>query len=416
MILGVIADDFTGASDVANTLVKQGMSTSLVINYKNAKLPQSDACVIGLKTRSVHRNLAITESLGALQWLRAQGCQQFFFKYCSTFDSTPEGNIGPVAEALASALNAKGVICCPAFPGAGRRVFQGHLFVGDKLLSESGMQKHPLNPMTDSDIRRWLALQSVSSVGHLSYELVQKGAEALKTVLALSAHTLMIADAVSDADLMVLGKAAAGMPLVTGGSGLALGLPQNFRGANQLIEGKTSFEGLSGPAVILAGSCSNATRAQITNHAKIYPTFKIDVNKLMTGSVSISDILNFALQNADMLPLIYSADDIEEINSLQRIYGTKSVADALDRFFGELAVELTRKGFNRVVVAGGETSGAVVNAIKISAFEVGPEIAPGVPCLRSQSTPTIAMALKSGNFGDANFFSKAVKMLGTEKP
>ena len=412
MILGVIADDFTGASDIANTLMKQGMSTALVTDYKHAEAPQIDACVIGLKTRSVYKDIAVAESLAAFQWLKAHGCQQFVFKYCSTFDSTPEGNIGPVAEALAAALNTKGVICCPAFPRAERRVFLGHLFVGDRLLSESGMENHPLNPMTDSDIRRWLARQSVSSVGHLSYELVQQGAEALKTALALSPHTLMIADALSDADLLVLGKAAAGMPLVTGGSGIALGLPQNFRDANLLIGRHTSFEGLSGPAVILSGSCSNATRAQITNHAKIYPTFKIDVCKLMSGSVSISDILNFALQNAEILPLIYSADDIEEINSLQCIYGSQSVAEALDRLFGILAVELTRQGFNRVVVAGGETSGAVVNALHISVFDVGPEIAPGVPCLKSLGAPSIAMALKSGNFGDTKFFSNAVKMLG----
>ena len=290
MLLGCIGDDFTGSSDLGNTLTRAGMRTVQYVGVPGAPAAADvEAGIVALKSRSVPVDEAVRLSLEALDWLRAQGCRQFLFKYCSTFDSTPQGNIGPVAEALADALGARKVLVCPAFPGAGRTIYQGHLFVGDRLLNESGMENHPLTPMRDADIRRWLALQTKGSVGHVPAADVFAGAQAVSDRLTAedaAGHGLVVADAIRDEDLMTLGRAAAGLPLLTGGSGIAMGLPNNFRAQGLLAGGASAWRGQDGRAAALSGSCSNATRAQVARHRQDNPALEITAEAVMAGEIT----------------------------------------------------------------------------------------------------------------------------------
>lgn len=420
MLLGVIADDFTGASDIANTLAKGlagqgGLKTAQFLNVPDSKAPADiEAGVVALKSRSIAAADAVAQSLAALRWLQDQGCRQIVFKYCSTFDSTPAGNIGPVAEALAAALDQKGVVVCPAFPGAGRTVYQGHLFVHDRLLSESGLEKHPLNPMTDPDIRRWLARQSKHPVGLVAWASVRQGSERIAAELQQMAQRgehLVVVDAISDDDLVAIGRASAGARLLTGGSGIALGLPGNFISAGLAKGVRSEAIGVEGPEAILAGSCSGATRGQIENHRKNHPALAIDVDAVMRGAFGAGDIVSYVLAHHGSSPLVYSSATPEEVKALQDRHGRDKVAHTLDRLFADAAATLVRKGVRRLVVAGGETSGAVVQALDLGALTVGPEIDPGVPVLVSHGAAPIALALKSGNFGASDFFSKALARL-----
>lgn len=422
MLLGVIADDFTGASDIANTLAKGlpeegGLKTAQFLNVPRGKAPADvEAGVVALKSRSIPAADAVAQSLAALRWLEDQGCRQIVFKYCSTFDSTPEGNIGPVAEALAGELEAQSVVVCPAFPGAGRTVYQGHLFVHDRLLDESGLEKHPLNPMTDPDIRRWLARQSKSPVGLIAWPSVRKGPARIAAELGEAARRgerLVIVDALTEDDLVAIGRAAAGAPLLTGGSGIALGLPGNFISAGLAKGARPEAVGVAGPEAVLAGSCSGATRGQIEHHKRGHPVLAIDVDKVMRGAQGADDVVAFILANPGRAPLAYSSATPEEVRALQDRHGRDKVAHTLDRLFADAAQGLVAKGIRRLVVAGGETSGAVVSALDLGALTVGPEIDPGVPVLVAQGCAPIALALKSGNFGAPDFFSKALqKMAG----
>jgi uncharacterized protein YgbK (DUF1537 family) len=421
MLLGVIADDFTGAGDIANTLAKglPGQGGLAVTQYLGIPKVRADASVeagvISLKTRSSPVADAVRQSLAAFEWLRNQGCEQFIFKYCSTFDSTRAGNIGPVAEALAKAIGVKGVIACPAFPTVGRTVHQGHLFVQDRLLSESSMRHHPLTPMTDSDIRRWLAQQTQDPVGLVNTMTVRSGSIAVRAALdaaAADGTTMVICDASVDEDLVTLGEAAAGSRLVTGGSGIAIGLPANFFRSGRARGTVTSFPGVDGPAAILAGSCSAATRQQIAIHASSHPSMALDIDAAMAGELDVGTILEFAMAHNGRAPLIYSSDDPLEVKRLQKHYGQEKLAKTLDSLFADLARALVEKGIRRLVVAGGETSGAVAQALDLDALTIGPEIDPGVPILAAVDG-RIALALKSGNFGAPDFFEKALKLLQT---
>lgn len=406
MLLGVIADDFTGASDIANTLAREGMRTRLFIGA-DAVSDDCDAGVVALKSRSIPVGEAVAQSLAALERPRASGCRQIVFKYCSTFDSTPEGNIGPVAEALAEALGARGVVVCPAFPATGRTVYQGHLFVGDRLLSESGMERHPLTPMIDPDLRRWLERQSKTAPGHVAYATVRAGPEAIRNALAQAEATLVVVDAIEDADLRAIGEAVADAPLVTGGSGIALGLPANFRRRGLLGETRSGFAGNTRPALLLSGSCSSATRAQVARHGG--PAFEIDVDALIGGGDVAGEVEAFVTGNRGACPLIYSTADPAGVKAMQKRHGAARAAQAVEALFGEIARRAAAAGFGRIVVAGGETSGAVVTALDLAAFDLGTEIDPGVPALSSSD---LALALKSGNFGAPDFFAKAVNALG----
>jgi uncharacterized protein YgbK (DUF1537 family) len=416
MLIGVIADDFTGASDIANTLTKglPGEGGLLTAQYMGVPEHDSDADievgVVALKSRSISAEDAVAQSLAALEWLLAQGCRQIVFKYCSTFDSTPKGNIGPVAEALAKRLAVKGVVVCPAFPGVGRTLYQGHLFVRDRLLSESGMEKHPLTPMTDPDIRRWLSRQTKAAVGLVTVETVGEGPEALRTAVMQageSGETLVVTDAISNADLAIIGAACADAPLVTGGSGVAMALPANFIRRGEARGTENRFAGIEGAEAILAGSCSGATRRQIEVHAQTHPTLAIDVDEVMSGAFDGAQLLFFLRANQGRAPLAFSSGDPATVAAAQDKYGREVVADRLDALFGWTARALVVGGVRRLVIAGGETSGAVVQALDLGALRVGPEIDPGVPIL-TNAEGTIALALKSGNFGSEDFLAKAL--------
>lgn len=418
MLLGIIADDYTGASDIANTLAKGGLATTQFLGLPTKKAPLAcEAGVVALKSRSIAADAAVTQSLAALAWLQAQGCTQFVFKYCSTFDSTPAGNIGPVGEALAKALDVRGVPACPAFPTTGRTVYQGHLFVGDRLLNESGLETHPLNPMTDADLRRWLTRQSKQKVGLVPWSVVRQGAATLRAALddaAAKGECLVIVDAVVDDDLRVMGEACADRKLLTGGSGIAIGLPANFikRG---LAKGSANlFRGAEGPGAILSGSCSKATLGQIEVYRRDHPTMPIDVDAVMTGSVTAPQLANFIRDNSGQEPLVFSSAAPERVKALQAKYGMESVAHRLDGLFAETAKLAVAGGVGRLVVAGGETSGAVMGALDIDAVSIGPEIDPGVPALATLTAPPLALALKSGNFGGTDFFAKALRTLGRQ--
>lgn len=420
MLIGVIADDFTGASDIANTLAKglPGQGGLHTVQYLGVPAGKSDplveAGVIALKSRSIEATEAIEQSLAAMRWLLDQGCRQIVFKYCSTFDSTPDGNIGPVGEAMAEALGVKGVVACPAFPGAGRTVYQGHLFVHDRLLNESGLENHPLNPMIDSDIRRWLRRQTKGEVGHVDTSIIRRGADALKDALereATADRTLVIVDAISDEDLVAIGKAVADHRLITGGSGIALGLAANLIEQGLAKGAGSGTIGQGGPEAILAGSCSGATRGQIDLHVQNHPALAIDVEGVMNGMMTPQILTAFLLENTGKAPLAYSSGTPEQVQAMQTRFGRENVASKLDDLFAQTAINLVNSGIRRLVVAGGETSGAVVSALDLGALKIGGEIDPGVPVLLSNGEKPVALALKSGNFGSPDFFTKALQRL-----
>ncbi len=417
MLLGCIADDFTGASDLANTLAKGGMRT---VQFNGIPGTGTDtgceAAVVALKTRSIASAEAVRQSLAALEWLREQGCRQFFFKYCSTFDSTPAGNIGPVAEALLEALEAPCAIVCPVFPATGRTLYMGHLFVGGKLLSESGMENHPLNPMTDPNIRRWLRLQTAGEVGLVTYATVRSGTAATREAIDAEARTgrrLVVVDAVADEDLMVVGEAIEEHRLVTGGSGIALGLPENFRRAGLLGEQGSGFTQTRGPGTVLSGSCSNASLSQVEAYLASHPGLAISADDLMSGRLTVENAVAFVREHAGAAPIVYSTADAASVKAAQGRHGREAVAGAIEAFFGKLAVALAGEGVTRLVVGGGETSGAVVTALGVGHMLVGPEIDPGVPALAADGARPLRLALKSGNFGAVDFFEKALSALGT---
>ena len=408
MKLGCIGDDFTGSSDLANTLAKGGMRVTQYtgVPERNAD-PQVQAGVVALKSRTIDPTEAVEQSLKALAWLRKQGCEQVFFKYCSTFDSTAEGNIGPVIDALAHELKADKIIVCPAFPGTGRSIYQGHLFVNDRLLHESGMQNHPLTPMVDADIRRWLAPQTTHTVGHVPASAVMAGADAIGTSLAAqhaAGHRLIVVDAISDADLLQIGLAAKDLPLITGGSGVALGIPENFG----CIKKSVSWIPQAGQAVVLSGSCSTATRAQIAQHSKQHPAREINAADVIEARLTPYDLASWLFAQ-EGIPLAYSSAEPETVKAVQKKYGKARSAEALENFMADTARALVTGGVSCIITAGGETSGAIVEGLELTEFEIGPEIAPGVPALRAG--PNLVMALKSGNFGDKDFFETAASVL-----
>ncbi len=413
MRIGAIADDFTGASDLGNMFTRSGLSTALCIGVPGSAVAETDAAVVALKTRSIPAEAAVARSLEALEWLRGQGCEQIYFKYCSTFDSTPEGNIGPVLEALADALGAARAVVVPAFPGTGRRVMMGHLFVGDQLLNRSGMESHPLTPMTEPDLRRWLARQTSRGVGHVDITALREGAEATRAALdAASAGgaAWIVMDTVDDADLMTIGAAVKGEALVSGGSGLGLGLAQNFDG----LTGAASedWAGRAGRAVALAGSCSRMTQAQVAAHDG--PALHLDPHAIAAGDRTVAEVADWVReQPADSVPLVTSTMASEELAKVQEALGRDRSAEMMEAFFGDLAKALVSDGFERLIVGGGETSGAVVSALGLTVCRIGPQIAPGVPALAPDGAPFVC-TLKSGNFGDEAFFATAARVLGGE--
>ena len=423
-LLGCIADDFTGATDLANMLVRGGMRTVQTIGVPASNdAVQADALVVALKSRTIPAADAVAQSLAALDWLRAQGCRQFFFKYCSTFDSTDAGNIGPVTDALLDALSAEVgatafTIACPAFPENGRTIYRGYLFVGDTLLNESGMENHPLTPMRDANLVRVLQRQTGSKVGLVRYDTVAKGVSSVRESFAAlrgDSVRIAIADAVSDADLYVLGEACADLTLITGGSGVALGLPANFRRAGLLAEGNDAAQlpRVEGLSAVLAGSASKATNAQVAVWRETRPAFRIDPLAAARGEPVIEQALAFAQPYLDKAEpvLIYATATPDEVKAVQREFGVNEAGHLVESTLASIARGLHERGVRKFVVAGGETSGAVVQALGVRTLRIGAQIDPGVPATATTDADPLALALKSGNFGTTDFFDKALRHL-----
>ena len=417
--LGAIADDSTGATDLANSWVKEGLRVVQVIGAPDAatEVGEADAVVVALKSRTAPVDAAISQSLAALDWLRAAGAQQIVFKYCSTFDSTPHGNIGPVADALLEALGTDFALLCPAFPENGRTIYRGHLFVGDLLLSDSSMKDHPLTPMRDASLIRLMDAQSRHRTGLVALEHVRAGPAAIRArIEALRAEGLRYAaiDALTDADLRSIGAAAFDHPLVTGGSGVAIGLPDNLRRTGALGAASAPLPPAPpGRELVLAGSCSTATRAQIDAIAGRWPLRRLDPDALAEDAPGeVASALIWAREQPAGLPVaICSSATPEEVARVQARHGAARAGETIERAFAMLAAGLAQDGFTRIAVAGGETSGAVLAGLGVRALGIGPEIAPGVPWTRSLGPRPLALALKSGNFGPPSFFADAFAML-----
>ncbi len=416
--LGVIADDFTGATDVAGMLVQAGMSTLLTIGVPETGTALcGDAVVVALKSRTTPPADAVRDSLAALARLQAAGCRHFYFKVCSTFDSTPRGNIGPVAEALMAALGADFAIACPAFPENGRSVYCGHLFVGDLLLSDTGMRDHPLTPMTDASLVRWLQAQTSLRVGLLRHDSVAAGVDAVSariTALRAEGVRIAIADAIDNAGLRTLGAACADLPLLIAGSGLALGLPAAYAKRGLLKPDATvaTLPAVGGHAAVLSGSCSTATNAQVQHWLQSdRPAFRIDALQLAAGSASAAQALAWVDARLESGPvLVYATADADEVKATQQQLGVARAGALIEACLAEIAAGLHERGVRRLVVAGGETSGAVVQALQVQRLRVGAPIDPGVPWTQAEGRPLL-LALKSGNFGSVDFFAKALAMV-----
>jgi uncharacterized protein YgbK (DUF1537 family) len=420
--LGCIADDFTGATDLANNLVRAGMRVVQLIDVPPAHSEQAvdaDAVVIALKSRTVPAADAVEASLRALAWLRSMGAEQVYFKYCSTFDSTPAGNIGPVTETLMDALGTDFTVATPAFPDNGRTVFKGHLFVGDVLLSDSGMRQHPLTPMTDSNLVSVLGAQTTRAVGLIDHTVVADGPEAIKArinALREDGFGIAIVDAVSNDDLVRLGAAVQGLPLVTAGSGLAMGLPANWdfkpsRAAAQLPPP-------GGHRAIVSGSVSVATNHQVLQYLRSgQPAFSVDPLRVAAGEDEVGRALVFAQSHLDDGPvLVYSTEPADTVRTVQGRLGAAEAGELVERTLARVAQGLVERGVRRLVVAGGETSGAVVQALGITGLRIGPQIDPGVPWCAAAlpDGDTLHIALKSGNFGGPDFFTSSFALLDEE--
>lgn len=422
MLLGCIADDLTGATDLSLMLSRAGLATVQTTGLPPEGLDLSgiDAVVVALKSRTIPADEAIALSLQALKALQALGCQRFYFKYCSTFDSTDAGNIGPVTSALMQALDTDFTIACPAFPAAGRSIYMGNLFVNGVPLAESSMKDHPLTPMRDSNLMRVLARQMPgATVGLVGFPDVEAGPDATKHALArekAAGHKVAILDALTETHLMTIGSAIADFPLVTAGSGVALGLPKAYVAAGLIADLKpaaTRIVAPKGRAAILAGSCSAATRGQVAKAiAAGLPTLRIDPIDVAEGRTTIETVCDWlkALP-ADATPLVYSSDDPDKVAGVQSRLGRDAAGHMIEQLLAGVAIRLVDDGVTRLIVAGGETSGAVVNALGVAVLAIGPEIAPGVPWCLSRSGPELAIALKSGNFGGSDFFLTAWDLL-----
>ncbi|MDH6167305.1 uncharacterized protein YgbK (DUF1537 family) [Variovorax boronicumulans] len=422
LVLGCIADDFTGATDLANNLVRAGMRVVQAIGVPATPLDADvDAVVVALKSRTIAPAEAIAQSLDALRWLQAQGAQQIYFKYCSTFDSTAQGNIGPVTEALMEALQCDFTIATPAFPDNKRTVFKGYLFAGDVLLNESGMQNHPLTPMTDANLVRVLQAQCTRKVGLIDHAVVARGDAAITERIAQlrsEGISIAIVDAVSNDDLLRLGPALAKMPLVTAGSGVAIGLPANFGLAPS--SQASALPAAGGLRAVVSGSCSLATNRQVLDFIQRGgAALAVDPLRIAAGVDVAAEALAWAAPLVGKQPvLVYSTAEAGAVKSVQGKLGVEEAGAMVERTIAAIARGLVDKGVRQLVVAGGETSGACVQALGIAQMQIGPQIDPGVPWCHARAEAAgpvdgagVHIALKSGNFGGDDFFTKAFTVL-----
>jgi len=420
LLLGAIADDVTGATDLGSTLSRNGMDVVQVLGPPAAddEPVEADAIVVALKTRTAPVDQAVSQSVDAARWLLERGARQLFFKYCSTFDSTESGNIGPVAEALLDLVEEDFTVACPAYPENERTVYQGHLFVGDRLLSESGMGHHPLTPMADADLVRFLGKQCrrPDSVGLVPFDAVDLGASAIRVSIGElrgQGVRLAVVDATKEDHLWSTATAVAELRLVTGGSGIARGLPANYRRIDALPQRiEPEPPRLVPPVAVLAGSCSEATRAQVAAMAARHPTFALDPIALATGRQTVEAVAaeaRSALEGEAVL--IHSTAAPEEIEKAQKTLGREQASETLEKAFGDIAAALVDSGVRTLVIAGGETAGRVAAALGLRRLRIGTEIDPGVPWTLHLGEPVLHLAFKSGNFGSEDFFLKALKAL-----
>jgi len=415
-LLGAVADDFTGATDLASMLVKNGMRAVQLIGVPGPgdTVPDVDAVIVAIKSRTAPVGAAVAGSLAALRWLRDAGCRQYLFKYCSTFDSTDAGNIGPVADAMLDALGSRFAIACPAFPLNGRSIYQGHLFVGAALLNESGMENHPLTPMKDANLVRVLDRQTRGGVGLVPYAVVEQGPDAIRAAFAAlqrEGKRYAIVDAVSDRHLLAIDEALSDHVLITGGSGIAMGLPENFRRAGllPLRDDPGALPSVAGHAAVLAGSCSRATLGQIEAARGQVPTLQLDPLATSDPRALAAQALSWARPQLGVRPLVIAASSTpDRVGALQDKLGREQAGALVEAALAEVAAGLAEAGVRRLVVAGGETSGAVVSRLGVRSLRIGAEIDPGVPWTYAEgSGAPMLLALKSGNFGAPDFFLKA---------
>ncbi|WLE00780.1 four-carbon acid sugar kinase family protein (plasmid) [Agrobacterium leguminum] len=415
MRLGVIADDFTGATDIAGFLVENGLRTVQLNGLQHRELSiDADAVVISLKSRSNAANVAVSDSVAALNWLRERNCQQYFFKYCSTFDSTAKGNIGPVTDALLHTLKEDFTIVCPALPVNGRTIYHGYLFVNGVPLNESGMRDHPVTPMKDANLMRLMDAQSEGKTGNVPIGVVEKGAAAIQLALSglkKSGFRYAVLDALTDDHLTAIGKAVSEMRFVTGGSGLAEGIGRSI---TQKPIASAHYEAIpsSGRAVVLSGSCSQMTNLQVASYQKLAPSNSISVERcLLECETYVGELVEWvkAQPPHGPAPLLSATTNPLQLKETQRRFGAVESSAAIEKVLSEVASRLADEGFDRFIVAGGETSGAVTQALGITGFYIGPQICPGVPWVRAIDK-SIFLALKSGNFGQESFFTEAQRL------
>lgn len=420
--LGCIADDYTGASDLANTLTRAGLRTVQTIGVPadDLALPEVDAVVVSLKSRSIEAGLAVSRSRAAETWLRGRGAGHVLFKICSTFDSTDAGNIGPVMDALRADSGDGPVLVTPAFPETGRTVYQGNLFVGAVPLNESPLKDHPLNPMRDANLVRVLARQSRTQIGLVDLATVARGTAAVQARLADLAGKgigAAIIDAVFDRDLETIGLVAASHRLSVGASGMGLGLARALVSTGKVKAAAAAHESnapIGGPAACLAGSCSQATLQQIERAESVMPVLRLDPGRILTGKDEAERALAWARPRLGDGPvLIASSATPDDVAAVQARHGREATGHAIEQAMADIAEGLVKSGVRRLVVAGGETSGAVVDRLAIPGFLVGQEIAAGVPVLRAVGAVAgdMLLALKSGNFGGPAFFTDALGLM-----
>lgn len=418
LLLGCIADDYTGATDLGAMISRVGLRVMLRFGVPAKPIDASgcDVVIVALKSRSIPVAEAVEQSLQTLAALREAGAERFFFKYCSTFDSTDEGNIGPVAEALADSLTTERVLFCPAFPENSRTVYGGYLFVHGKLLNESGMESHPLNPMTDAYLLRVLGRQCKSSVGLLPHAAVEAGiAETAAALDSLAAHgsRFVIADTLNAMHQQVIAESIQSDPLITGGSAIAQAISEvAVRNGRASILAADSFTAPCGASAVIAGSCSPATQRQVELMRHTSPACRVDPIELASGNQTVGQVIEWAAENMSAGPvLVYSTSDPTKVKSAHQQLGQEQACSLLEDSLAQIAVGLVAAGADKLIVAGGETSGAILRALNVDAVRIGPEIAPGVPWVETLGEPRLTLALKSGNFGSDDFFQHALEML-----
>ena len=412
ILIGCVADDFTGASDAASFLLSQGLKTLLFNGIPNETVEDCNAVVIALKSRTQETKSAVADSIKAFDWLKQNGAEHFYFKYCSTFDCTKNGNIGPVTDALLEMLNEKYTILCPALPVNKRTVKNGILYVDNIPLSETNKKNHPLTPMWESEIAKLMQPQGKYDTLNIDYTMLEKSKEEILSVVEEfgkdKTHFYVVPDYINDENGEKIAEVFGECKVLTGGSGILAPLAKKYKKSLEQQENTLLGSSSAGKGIVLAGSCSKATLEQIADfQQKGYTSYKIDPVKMLDGSQTIEDIWNFVLDNADKEVLIYSSDSVENVVEIQK-EGKDKVAQLLESTTAEIAQRAVKNGYTRIIVAGGETSSAVAKKLGYSSFEIGESIAPGVPIMSPLSDKSIRIVLKSGNFGQKDFFERAL--------